>query len=235
MSDLSSIAITHRFNGDGGKDKISAPSLDTQLGNLAANDNRIKAVLDHITDSSNNLAPNTVGRTQLQRDVYVNELVYITKCKAVSTIDQSLSGLPIIDGYQTVANDRVLLAGQDDSRQNGPWVVGAPWTRPTDYAANTAPPMPLACIIVSGTVYAGDTWASYTTGVIVNITRTSWRDIGIIAGGGSTGPIYASDVITIPAGTLTSADQAATNAELDAHDVANDQNAIAYAIVFGGG
>jgi hypothetical protein len=50
----------------------------------------------------------------------------------------SLSGLLVIDGYQTVAGDRVLLTAQSTASQNGVWVAASgAWTRPADFAHGT--------------------------------------------------------------------------------------------------
>lgn len=51
--------------------------------------------------------------------------------------NQALSGLPLLDtDVQTVAGDRVLLLGQTDGTQNGPWLAASgAWTRPPDFDA----------------------------------------------------------------------------------------------------
>lgn len=70
MSNLPTTAITHIFNGDiTADDKVSAAQLDTQLGNIAANQNAQKAVIDRITGSDNNLATASVGIAQLKAEV----------------------------------------------------------------------------------------------------------------------------------------------------------------------
>lgn len=47
----------------------------------------------------------------------------------------TLSGLPVIDGYQTVAGDRVLVTGQTTAMQNGIYVAATgAWSRADDCA-----------------------------------------------------------------------------------------------------
>ena len=53
--------------------------------------------------------------------------------RAVSTTAiQALEGFQTVDGVESIEGDPVLLTGQPNGRQNGPWIVhqGA-WTRPT--------------------------------------------------------------------------------------------------------
>ena len=67
-----------------------------------------------------------------------------------SNFDTATGGLPIIDGYQTVAGDRVLLSGQTDPIDNGIYIAAAgAWSRSADMAT-------------------GDTVKSYSTRYVIN-------------------------------------------------------------------
>lgn len=48
----------------------------------------------------------------------------------------AVGSLPVIDGYQTLENNRVFLGAQSNPIQNGIWIVhaGSAWTRPGDFA-----------------------------------------------------------------------------------------------------
>jgi hypothetical protein len=56
--------------------------------------------------------------------------------RLMSDVNVPIVGTSLIDGVQTTVNDRVLLTGQTDPKQNGLWVVQTGnWTRPLDFAA----------------------------------------------------------------------------------------------------
>lgn len=86
-----------------------------------------------------NLGVPTLG-TDAATKQYVDSTAQGLKPKAsvtaVATANiAALTGTPIIDGYQTLVGDRVLLIGQATASQNGIWIVaGGAWGRPTDFA-----------------------------------------------------------------------------------------------------
>jgi len=70
--------------------------------------------------------------------------------------DPAVGGLPVIDGVQTVAGDRVLLNNGADNKQ-GVWrAASGAWTRPSDYATGKYFSRILVHV-TAGTTYA-DTW-----------------------------------------------------------------------------
>ena len=102
--------------------------------------------------------------------------------KAASTTNiASLSGTPVVDGYQTVAGDVVLLTGQTTGSQNGPWTVAAgAWTRPSGFASgqqiiNSGPLVD----VTGGTANSGIWWMDWASGdaVIVDTTATTWSTL----------------------------------------------------------
>jgi hypothetical protein len=99
MSNLPSFSITYTFNGDvSASSKVNASALDTQLANIATAQNQTKTVLDTITDSSNNLAAQTVGLAQLKPEV-------TSAMKIVGTVyDQKVLGTLIV-GQSTTTID----------------------------------------------------------------------------------------------------------------------------------
>ena len=108
----------------------------------------------------------------------VNSLLEM--CKVVATTNQaSRSGTPTINGYATVAGDRVLLTGQSTQTQNGPWVVAAgAWTRPADYPTGYALTAAIVPISSSDNTYAGTLWfLSTQTAVVIDTGNTSWTQV----------------------------------------------------------
>lgn len=82
--------------------------------------------------------------------------------QVVSTVNQALAGLPIIDGYQTQNTSRVLLDAQAAPVENGPWVVAVgPWSRPADFTTGDNA-QGAAFYVVRGTLHGGQTWACNT-------------------------------------------------------------------------
>jgi hypothetical protein len=97
---------------------------------------------------------------------------------AVSTANiASLEGTPEVDGYKLAEEDTVLLTGQTEAKNNGPWVVpvgAGAWTRPADYATGMEVRARLI-MVVKGTVYANSVWMLSTrTLITVGTTASTW-------------------------------------------------------------
>lgn len=75
-------------------------------------------------------------------------------CRVATTANITLSGLQAIDGYTTLAGDRVLVKNETDPTQNGIWNAAAgAWTRATDM--EVAAKFGNGCIVyvLSGTLH----------------------------------------------------------------------------------
>lgn len=126
-------------------------------------------------------------------NLHVNALA---TAQCASTVNQSLTGKPTIDGYATQNGDVVLLAGQTAPSQNGPWQLPATgsgaWARPTDYpAAGSVKARSMK--VLGGTLYKGTDWTCMTAGTItIDTTSTTWQVTGgsyfqaVLADGGAT-------------------------------------------------
>ena len=130
--------------------------------------------------------------------------------KAAATTNQDRDGLDVIDGYQTVAGDQVLLTGQTTPSENGPWIVAAgAWTRPADFATGS---VHLGrAIVVSGGTLAGSVWTLNTTApVTVGTTAQTWLNAPVRSG---------TLVETAPTGLqqITQADDGSTPLKINAH------------------
>ena len=81
-------------------------------------------------------------------DNLINGLSWKEYVLVASNISITLTGTPVIDGITTSAGDRVLLTAQEplispsSAVDNGIWVVGTPFTRPSDFAAPAPTPRP---------------------------------------------------------------------------------------------
>lgn len=96
---------------------------------------------------------------------------------AVSTVDSALSGLTGLGG----AGQAVLLAGQNDKRQNGIWLCSAgPWTR-AGYCDDTGD-MTRGFLVrvvadASATLYGGTVW-QYSTPFPMTFSGTGFNAVG---------------------------------------------------------
>ena len=87
------------------------------------------------------------------------------KCATPAAI--TLSGLQAIDGYTTLAADRVLVKNQASSVDNGVYTAAAgTWSRATDWDGAGEVKQGSYVFVENGTVYAKTGWTQQTTGTI---------------------------------------------------------------------
>lgn len=116
---------------------------------------------NEITNLGAPTAPSSAARlsdvTSMASGLFPHPPVSVT-----SVANVALAGTPIIDSYQVVAGDRVLLRGQTDPIENGPWVSAAgAWSRPTDFA-NGSSAQAAAFFVYHGDLFGGNTYAVNT-------------------------------------------------------------------------
>jgi hypothetical protein len=116
----------------------------------------------------------------------------------------TLSGLLVVDGVQTVANDRVLVKNQTTASQNGVYVVtSGAWTRALDFdAISPIDEINSAAVFVSrGTVNADTGWTQTAAVATVGadaMTFVQFSSVGsFIAGNGLTLTGNTFDVGTV--------------------------------------
>jgi hypothetical protein len=118
---------------------------------------------------------NTLGAATKQYvDNGIAGLSWKTSVLAATTANITLSGLQTIDGYTTLANDRVLVKNQTTTSTNGIYLASAgAWTRATD--ADTAAELNGAAVYVqNGTTLADTGWVQTTTVVTIGTTAVTW-------------------------------------------------------------
>jgi len=122
-----------------------------------------------------------------------------------TTANITLSGLQAIDGYTTLANDRVLVKNQTTASQNGIYVAASgAWTRSLDN--DTWAEMPGAYVWVEvGTANADSGWlCTNDPGGTLNTTNVTWVQFS------GAGQITAGTGLTKSGNTLTVAVDGAT-------------------------
>lgn len=99
-----------------------------------------------------------------------------TSCACATTANITLSGLQTLDGYTTIAGDRVLVKNQTTTSQNGIYdaAVGA-WTRSTDADATGEIKQGSYVFVNNGTTLAKTGWTQQTSGTItIGTTPITW-------------------------------------------------------------
>ncbi len=105
-----------------------------------------------------------------QVDALLTGIAWKEPVKAVSTTNRTVSGLGSVDGIALAENDRVLLVGQTDAKQNGIYrVLSGAWTRSQD--ANTPAELKNAAVFVSqGNEYADTAWVCTSDSISIGST-----------------------------------------------------------------
>lgn len=114
--------------------------------------------------------------------------------KAATTGNITLSGLQSVDGYTTVAGDRILVKAQTDATQNGVYTAsGSTWVRSTDMDGTPANDIATGdnVFVEGGSTNANTSWVIITTGaIILGTTPVLWslfnRAGGLSVAGGLT-------------------------------------------------
>ena len=93
-------------------------------------------------------------------DAYIQGLSFKQPAQVATTANITLSGLQTIDGYTTLAGDRVLVKNQSTQANNGIYIASASaWARSSD--ANTYAELVAAFLFVeNGTSQSGSAWVS---------------------------------------------------------------------------
>lgn len=134
---------------------------------------------------------------------------------AVATSNQALSGLPIVDGFQTAVNSLVLLTAQTTPSQNGPWTAqSGAWIRPTWYPSGgtTQAFQFITTLVRLGSTYSGTVWRNTTAAPItIDTTATTWVITKITLNAST-----ATKATGSTDGFLSAADWTVFNAKLDA-------------------
>jgi hypothetical protein len=125
-------------------------------------------------------------------------VTYRPPCDFVSLDDQTLFGVPgaplsapSASSYPYPdAGARVLLTGQDDAAENGPWVImDGPWIRPEDFARSADIGPGIQYVITYGYPFqdvpsGGGLWSMDDPGepFVLGVTSSSWTHVNGTAG-----------------------------------------------------
>ena len=169
-------------------------------------------------------------------DMFVQGYAIKAECQVATTGNITLFGLQTIDGYTTLANDRVLVKNQTTSAQNGIYVASTgAWARSSD--ANTWNSLISAfTFIMNGTTQQNSGWVcTITSGGTLGTTPVTWSQLAsaasYFAGTGLTLSSYTFSITPVgTSGTYGSASSVpvfVTNASGQVSSVTNTTISIA--------
>lgn len=119
----------------------------------------------------------------------INGVSWKMEAKVATAGDIVLSGLQVIDGYTTVAGERVLVKNQSTGTQNGVYIASAGvWTRAADVDTG-AELFGMAILVLNGTASNLTQWVNSNTGPITlgstNIVFAQLQGAGTIYSAGT--------------------------------------------------
>jgi len=158
-------------------------------------------VFTNITTTTGTITTSPVSSTDIANKYYVDSVAQglgpKAACQVGTTANISLTGLQTIDGYTTVAGDRVLVKNQTTTSQNGIYIASASaWSRSTDLDVWSEVPGAYTVVLNGGQAETGWVSTAATTGTI-NVTAMPWVQFS----GNST--YYAGTGLTLSSNTFS--------------------------------
>ena len=135
-------------------------------------------VFTNISTTTGTVATQPVGATDivnlLALQSYAAGISWKQPCAVATLANITLSGLQTIDGYTTLAGDRVLVKNQSNAANNGIYLASATaWTRSLD--ANSWDELVSAISFIEYGTQAGGAWfCTATPGGTLGVTAVNW-------------------------------------------------------------
>ena len=132
----------------------------------------------NITTTTGQVTTSPSGNTDITNKLYVDTVAQglgpKAACQCGTTANITLSGLQTIDGYTTLAGDRVLVKNQTLSQFNGIYIASnTTWTRATDMDIWSEVPGAYTVILNGGQADTGWVCTATQAGTI-NVTAMPW-------------------------------------------------------------
>jgi len=161
--------------------------------------------------SSGQVLANPVGNTDLANKLYVDSvasgLSWKQPFQVATTVNlASRSGFPIIDGYQTVAGDRVLVKNQSNAAQNGIYIASSgTWAYAPD-GDNWEEYVSAIGFVEYGAQLGSAWYCSAQSGGTLGVTAMNWSNFSVA------GTYFAGTGLTLTAFTFSITDTGVTAA-----------------------
>ena len=135
-------------------------------------------VFTNVSATTGQISTSPSSNTDIANKFYVDTVAQglgpKAACQVATTANITLSGLQTIDGYTTLAGDRVLVKNQTSSQFNGIYVASAStWTRSTDMDVWSEVPGAYTVVLNGGQADTGWVCTASATGTI-NVTEMPW-------------------------------------------------------------
>jgi len=197
-------------------------------------------IFNNMSTTTGQVATAPINGTDLANKAYVDSVsqgVFKAECQVATTANITLSGLQVIDGYTTLAGDRVLVKNQFNNAYNGIYVASTTvWVRAGDMSVWSEVPG-AATFVQYGTLYANTGWnvIAPENGTI-NVTPIIWTQFsgyGTYTAGtgltltGTQFSITSTGVVSGTYGTATSVPTLSINPQGQITSVSNTPISIA--------
>ena len=158
-------------------------------------------VFTNISTTTGQISTSPSGNTDITNKLYVDTVAQglgpKAACAVGTTANITLSGLQSIDGYTTLAGDRVLVKNQSSSQFNGIYIASAStWTRSTDMDVWAEVPGAYTVLLNGGQANTGWVCTATATGTI-NVTAMPWVQFSAM------GTYYAGTGLTLASNTFS--------------------------------
>lgn len=120
-------------------------------------------------------AANALSSAQTYSDALKQGFDYKESVKCATTQNITLSGNQTIDGYTTIAGDRVLVKSNTSAATNGIYIASTgAWTRATDADTSAKVTTGMYVFVEQGTVNGGSAWVLTSTNVTLGSTSLTF-------------------------------------------------------------
>ena len=158
-------------------------------------------VFTNIATTTGTIITSPSGNTDIANKYYVDAVAQglgpKAACAVGTTTNITLSGLQTIDGYTTLAGDRVLVKNQSSSQFNGIYVASAStWTRAVDMDIWSEVSGAYTVILNGGQANTGYVCTAAKTGTI-DVTAMPWVQFS------GTGTYFAGTGLTLASNTFS--------------------------------
>ena len=109
---------------------------------------------------------------------YIGDAGYKGPCAVATTADMTnaMSGLPVIDGYQTLPNDRVLVWKNVNPVTNGIYNVNSgAWTRALDFSNSNGVTAGTQIMVFNGAQYGGFSFTVQQSNIVFGATSITFK------------------------------------------------------------
>jgi len=197
-------------------------------------------IFNNMSTITGQVATAPVNGVDIANKAYVDSVsqgLFKAECQVATTANITLSGLQVIDGYTTLAGDRVLVKNQFNNAYNGIYVASTTaWVRAGDMSVWSEVPG-AATFVQYGTLYANTGWnvIAPENGTI-NVTPIIWTQFsgyGTYTAGtgltltGTQFSITSTGVVSGTYGTATSVPTLSINPQGQITSVSNTPISIA--------